>query len=185
MSRLLPIGCLLLALGLFFGYIQPTWAGSIASKKSQITSYESALAAADRYKSKEAQLTTARNSIPPESIARLNSFLPDSIDNVQIILDLDALAARSGVKLSNFDIKSTSASTEVAGDPATGGLQAGSVIDSAEITLTVTGTYTAFRGFLSQIEQSLRMLDVVNISVKDSKTGVYGYDLTIRIYSLH
>jgi len=187
MSRLLPIGCLLFAIGIFFGYIRPTWNGSIETSKAGIVSYTSALAKAKEYKEKEAELLTARNSIPPESLARLNAFLPDNIDNVQIILDLDALAARSGVKLSDFDLKNSTvavAGEEETIDPGTGGLASPKPIDSADITLKVTGTYQSFRIFLTQIEQSLRMLDVVSVEIKDSKTGVYTYDLTIRIYSL-
>lgn len=185
MSRILPIGCLLLAIALFFGYMKPTWSGDIAEKKMQIQSFDNALEASKQYKEKEAELTTLRNSIAPEDLARLNAFLPDNVDNVQIILDLDALAYRSGVKLSNFDIKTATAPTVETNPELAGGLEKPNAVDTADITLKVSGTYSSFRSFLASVEQSLRLLDVVSLKIADSKTGVYTYDMTIRIYSLH
>jgi len=139
----------------------------------------------------------------------LEAFRPDGVDNVQLILDLDALAARSGVTLSNFDVSGQGdgeqtgpaaggTTTGAAGTPAgatpagnsagsLGGglsLSAGTPVDSIELTLTATGSYNAFRRFLGGIEQSLRPLDVVSLKVEPGETGVYNYDMTIRLYWL-
>lgn len=179
-SRLLPALALLVAVGLFFGYINPERTGPIATTRAQIESYESALAAADRFKEREGQLIVARANVPSDGLARLAAFLPDGVDNVQIILDLNTLAARSGVTLSDFDTAMPASETEMSGDLA---WENGSV-DSLDITLSATGTYAAFRNFLDGIESSLRLLDVVSVSVADSATGVYTYDMTIRLYWL-
>lgn len=191
MSRIIPVGALIISIALFLLYVKPTYSGPIAETKDKIQSYSAALAAADRFSQKEAELTQAKTNIPAESLARLNSFLPDGVDNVQLILDLDALAARSGVTLSNFDIKNQDATT-AAGTGGTAvpgqlgpGLTANTPVDSLDLTLEATGSYPAFRSFLTGIEQSLRPLDVVNLDVSESGTGVYTYTMTIRIYWLH
>jgi Tfp pilus assembly protein PilO len=187
MSRFLPLVLLLISIGLFFGYIHPTYTNSIASSKEQIDSYTGALKAAERFTSKEAELTQSRAAIAPESLARLNAFLPDGVDNVQLILDLNALAARSGITLSNFDIK-----TSLVQAPAVGGtqesqtpLESSNPVDSIDLTMTASGTYNSFRTFLAGIETSLRPLDVISLDIQESKTGVYMYELTVRIYWLH
>jgi hypothetical protein len=55
-----------------------------------------------------------------------------------------------------------------------------------ELTVETTGTYAQFRTFLAGVEQSLRPLDIVNLTVTPNTTGgAYKYDLTIRIYWLH
>ncbi len=182
MSRLVPIIAILIAIGLFFGYINPTFKGSIAANQAQIQSFDSALSAAKRFRDKEAELSIARNAIPPDQLKRLEAFLPDGVDNVQLILDLDALAARSGMRLSNFD-------TSDPGDEVTsveGGftVAAENPVDSIDLTMNATGSYAALRTFLAGIEQSLRPLDVVAIQVVPSPTGVYSYDLTLRLYWL-
>lgn len=192
-SRITPIFSILVALAVTIVYTRPLWNGPISDLSDRIDSYDAALVAADRYAQKEAELTQARAAIPPESLARLEAFLPDGVDNVQLILDLDALAARSGVTLSDFDIKGEEGTEGAEGGAtpapsplpsASGVLSDSSPIDSVELTMSATGSYTSFRRFLTGIEQSLRPMDVVSLSVDQSDTGVYTYDLTVRIYWL-
>lgn len=194
-SRITPILAILITLAVTLVYTRPTWNGPISDLRDRIDSYDAALVAAERFAEKEAELTRARAAIPPESLARLQAFLPDGVDNVQLILDLDALAARSGVTLSDFDIKglegegtTDGATPTIPTQPvvpnARGVLSDSSPIDSVELTMSATGSYTAFRRFLTGIEQSLRPMDLVSLSVDESETGVYTYDLTLRIYWL-
>jgi hypothetical protein len=197
MSRLIPIVAILFAIGLFLLYIRPTYSGAIHDTQQQIASYDQALVAADRFQAKEAQLTQARSQIPAESLARLNAFPPDGVDNVQLILDMDALAARSGITLSDFNTQNSNSSTAApqtnASTPAqinqpipTGAaLTSSSPVDSLSLTFKATGTYSSFRNFLSGMENSLRPLDVMNLDVTQSANGVYTYGMTVRIYWLH
>jgi hypothetical protein len=189
MSRLLPLIAIVFALALIFLYIRPTYSGSIATTRDQIKSYDDALAAAERFQQKEAELTQARAQIPAESLSRLNEFLPDGVDNVQLILDLNALAARSGMTLSDFDTNNQSdGTTDTSQGQALGadsmGLVSSSPIDSLDLTFQAAGTYSSFRTFLDGIEGSLRQLDVVSVDLQKTDTGVYTYTVTARIYWL-
>jgi hypothetical protein len=181
MIRFLPFLALLIGIGLFFGYIDPTYKGPITEAKTRIKNLDSALAAADRFKQKEAQLTAARNEISPESLKRLDSFLPDGVDNVQLILDLDALAARSGMRLGNFN---TSMPFDTSNQPGTIALANENPVESLDLTMTGTGTYAAMRTFLAGIESSLRPLDVTDLRVSATETGVYTYGISIRLHWL-
>ncbi len=206
-SRIIPILLVIGAIGLFIGYTQPTHGGSIAALKDEITGLDSALNAAEQFKLKEAQLTQQRKAMPAEQLERLEAFLPDSVDNVQLIVDLNSLAARSGVQLSEFNIASgnsgsdtsSSARTNTAPLGAAGvasgpgamapqsntlALQTSQPTESLELSVSATGSYAAFRTFLTGVEQSLRPLDVIELSVQDSDTGVYTYDITFRLYWL-
>lgn len=200
MQRLLPLIILVFAIALFFLYVKPTYSGSISATRAQIASYDDALAAAKRFQQKEAQLTQERAQIPSDSLARLSEFLPDGVDNVQLILDLDALAARSGVTLSDFSTAGNSSTAATAAPtnstpplPSNGaiptlgqqnGLQANMPTDSINLTFKATGSYSAFRSFLSGMENSLRQMDVTDLQVTQSNTGVYSYAVTVRIYWL-
>lgn len=187
MTRLMPFAALVFAAGLIFGYIVPTYKGTIVTTQAHIDSYESALAAAKRFTQKEADLAQQRAAIDPQNLARLEAFLPDGVNNVQLILDLDGLAARSGMTLSNFNIDTNSVSNGIApSDPTALALQSGNPVDSLQLSVEATGTYSEFRAFLAGIEQSLRPLDVVNVKVtSDAKANTYKYTLTMRIYWLH
>lgn len=185
MNRILALIFILIALGLFFGYIQPTWAGDIAATQRQIDSYDSALVAASRFSTNEAALEQKRNEIPQDKVDRLTTFLPDSVDNVQLILDLNALATRSGVTISDFTTGETPNDTTQAAQGGFAGNANASTIDSLTLSVRAVGSYDAFRAFLAGVEQSLRPLDVQVISITDSETGVYTYDMTIKFYWLH
>lgn len=202
MSRLIPFIAIVFAIALFLLYIKPTYSGQIHTTRAQIQSFDNALAAADRFQQKEAQLSQARAQIPAADLERLKEFLPDGVDNVQLILDMDALAARSGVTLSDFSIQGEEGDTtaqdgaavtnpdagmgmpgQQLGGPG-GVLTSNSPIESLNLTFKATGTYDAFRTFLAGAENSLRPLDIMDVSVDESDTGVYTYAVTVRIYWL-
>ncbi len=188
MSRIIPIVFIVIAIGLFVGYVNPTYTQSIAAEKQQIASDDSALAAASTFNDKEGALLTQKNAIDSASLARVEAFLPDSVNNIQLIIDLEALAARQGIALSGFSISSNqNASSGAVGQPAAtvAPLQSTSLTYSLDLSVTATGTYQAFQSFLTAAEQSLRPLDIIQLGVSDSTTGVYTYNITFRIYWLH
>lgn len=188
-SRILPAIAFVVAMGILFGYAGPTWNGAVASAKASIATDEEALRSAKAFADKEAALTAEQVAIDADGLKRVAVFLPDSVDNVRLILDLNTLAAKSGVSLSNVDVTDNSAknnnkngiapsamgSVPVPSDPA----------DSADLSLTAIGTYPAFHTFLVGIEKSARLLDARDIVVKGSDTGVYTYQMKVRFYWLH
>ncbi|MEK7602001.1 MAG: hypothetical protein AAB472_00730 [Patescibacteria group bacterium] len=185
-NRLLPVIVLIIAIAIFVGYTNPLYTREILPLQAQVREYDGALAAAADFNRKEAQLATERAAIPAESIQKIETFLPDGVDNVQLILDLNALAARSGVQLSNFDVKENGVVAQ--NEPQSGGIaleQGGKQTDSLDLSVKATASYSAFRTFLAGAEQSLRILDVTQLDVSDSPTGVYSYAITFRIYWLH
>ncbi|MBU1293076.1 hypothetical protein KJ819_03370 [Patescibacteria group bacterium] len=180
-TRLLPVVLILAAIGLFAGYIHPTYTGNITALSAEIDNYKLALEAAKRFKQKEVQLATEKDQLSAEQLLRLETFLPDSVDNVQLILDLNSLAARSGVQLSDFDVAQNK---EEGNTFDTSQLGPQTPYDSLDLSVSAVGSYAAFRTFLEGVENSLRPLDVVEIVVKDSETSVYTYEVTFRLYWL-
>ena len=188
MSRALPVILIILSVGIFFLYVSPVYKDTIVPLQQEISRSDAALAAADDFNKKQAQIATERAAIPAESIDKLQKYLPDGVDNVQMIVDLNALASRSGVSLSNFAIKENKQVTADGGTTSGNGLlgnTAAKGTESLDLSVSVTGTYSAFRTFLYGIEHSLRPLDITQVLVSESKSGVYTFDLTMRIYWLH
>jgi len=185
-SRVLPLFALMIAAGIFFAYVNPTWSGSIAETKAAIASDDQALAAAATYASQQNELAAARDAIDPANLARLDIFLPGSVDNVGLILDLNALAARSGLLLSNIDV-ATNAAPTVSSNPNSAGALPAAVtnpVGSVDLSLSAVGTYAALQTFLVGVEKSERLLDVQDLIIKGSDTGVYTYQMRLRIYWL-
>ncbi len=179
-SRITPVVLILIAVGLFFSYINPTYNGTVSALHSEIQSYDKALLAAQKYHDKEVLLMEERKNIPEDTLDRIETFLPNGVDNVQLILDLNALAKRSGLTLSDFDIAESENNQE--GD--TFSLLAQTQVESLDLSVSAIGSYSSFKTFILAAEQSLRPLDVVELSVQDSETGVYTYHIKFRIYWL-
>ena len=181
-DRFLPLFALIVALGIFFGYVNPVWSGQIAETKAAIVSDDQALASASAYTARQNTLAVERNAIDPKNLTQLAIFLPDSVDNVGLILDLNALAARSGLSLSNIDVTKNA----VVSADASGALPAARTnpTSSIDLSLSAVGTYAALQAFLVGIEKSTRLIDVQDIVVRGSETGVYTYQMKLRIYWL-
>lgn len=186
-SRILPAVALLISVGLFFAYVNKMWAGPIAETKAEIASDQAALDVAEQFTRKQAELEAQKNAINPDELAKLNVLLPNSVDNVHMVLDLNALAAKSGLVLSSIDAAASPLANQTGGNTAVAAVGGGdaSPVGSIDLTLTAVGTYDKLQTFLQAIEHSERMLDVHDIDVRGSDTGVYTYQIKIRLYWLH
>lgn len=178
-SRTLPTLAILVSVLIFFGYTNPTYNGSIATAKAAIESNKNALKAAELYQENADKLAAEQAAMDQEALARLMIFLPDSVNNIGVILDVNALAARSGLVLSSANVSgsgktSSEESSETSSNP----------VASVDLLLSAKGTYPAFRSFLSGLEASQRLIDVTDILVTGSDTGVYTYQMTLRLYWL-
>lgn len=177
MSKIAPVTAFLIGVLLFSLYVNPTYTGSIASAQAAIAGDDQALTASAQYAQKQNELVSAEKSIDPDALVRLEQFLPDSVNNVGLILDLDALAARDGLTLTSINVAAgqSEAATTVSSAP----------YGSVDMSLSASGSYRAFRSFLASIEQSSRLLDVRQLNVSGSDTGVYTYTMNLRLYWLH
>jgi Tfp pilus assembly protein PilO len=178
-NRVISLFALLFALTIVFAYIVPTWSGPIADAKAAIASDNDALDAAAAYNARQDQLVKASREIDETSMARLTTLLPDSVDNVALILSLNALAARSGLSLSNIDVSGggTSAASPVSSATV-------NPVNSIDLSLSASGPYASFQKFLDGVEKSERLLDLRNITVTGSNSGTYTYQMTVRLYWL-
>jgi len=181
-SRALPTLALLVAVGIFFAYVNPTWNGSIADIKAKIALDDQALSAAREYAAQQNVLIAARDAVDPTSLEQLSTFLPDSVDNVGLILDLNALAARSGLSLANIDVVTNDAPSAKVLPGASSAAR--SPVGSVNLSLSAVGTFSSLQTFLNGIEKSARLLDIQDVVIKGSDTGVYTYQMTLRLYWL-
>lgn len=184
-SRILPIFALIVAIGIFFFYINPTWTGAIADTKNKIAADDQALTVANDYVKQQNQLASARDAIDPANLTALSTLLPGSVDNVGLILDLNALAARSGISVANIDvIMNTNNTQNATAGTKTPAASALATVGSVDLSLSASGTFSSLQTFLSGVEKSARLLDVHDLVVKGSNTGIYDYQMTLRLYWL-
>lgn len=186
MNRLVSIILILGAIGVFFGYVNPTYSENIKTLQSEIKSLDTALDTAGKFKAEQTRLIEEREKIDESDLDRVKKLLPDNVDNVQLILDADGIASESGVRISDIGIDESQKSGSDGGNAVGQGvlIQEEKAYESLLLSFTATATYSQFKNFLKDIEQSLRTLDVVEISFSESETGVYDFDVRVRVYWL-
>ena len=185
---------LLIAAVVFFGYTQPTYS-HVQELKSQSAQLDQIMNEASEFQKLKSQLMSRYNALPAQKLTRLNKLLPDHVDNVRLILDLGSLAGQDGLALQNIVINTDSGSQSSQSASASGALGAlgkdSSPVGSLTLQFKTQGTYENFTKFLSDLESSLRLVDVVHLTVKPLATSngtqgadQYSYDMQVRTYWL-
>ncbi len=186
MRIIIPSVLIAAAVGLFAMYTNPTYQGSggIKSLQTQVSAFNEALDKAQELKSSRDKLISKRNTFSADNVQKLERILPDNVDNIRFVIEINGIAARRNLSLKNVSLGTISDAKSGRSTLAVG--SSGDPVGSAEISFALSATYDEFLAFLQDLERSLRMVDIEKISFKPSDMGDrYDYSLTIRTYWLH
>jgi len=183
MRYLLPLILIAAAIGLFVVYTNPTYQVRIKALKEQQQSYDEALNKSQELKRLRDQLLSKYNTFSADNKAKLEDMLPDNVDNIRLVIDINNIAARHSLAVKSLQIGDTTSGKTVRSAAAVGA--SGSAIGSVELGFTVSANYDQFLSFLYDLEHSLRLIDVEKLSFNQTLTGVNDYSLSIRTYWLH
>ena len=175
-------------------YIEPTYSGDVAVLQTQRDQYDTALHTAKRISFRIDELTTQYNSFAVSDIERLEKLLPESIDEIRLLMDVNDIAVSRGVAISNIAINGGgSGEDNVSGTRALGenpgfdstirGKTIGGSIETTEITFSVTASYFDFNSFLRDLEKSLRIIDVTTVGI--SAVGVGSTDTDTEVSDIY
>lgn len=185
---------LAIAGGVFFVYTKPTY-DKIDTLKAEISQFDSALDKSKEMQELKRSLLSRYNTFTSEQLNRLSRLLPDHVDNVRLVLDLDSLASRYGMAVQNVvvdrDLSVVNQEQTVIGALSAQAAQ----YDSLTMQFATRGTYASFVAFLKDLESSLRIVDLVALTVDPDSTPVgpdgeplgdpiYRYNVTLRTYWL-
>lgn len=187
---LLSLVFLAAAIGLFFFYTKPAYDG-VRVVQADIDQYDQALNKAAELQRLKQSLLSRYNAFNPIDVERLHKLLPDHVDNVRLVLDLDTLASQHGFALQNVVINAPGT---------TGGSQQVQEVsigpsrqryDSLTMKFSTSGTYPKFVEFINALEGSLRLVDIIALTMDIDPTGAgtptdpsYRFDITLRTYWL-
>lgn len=178
MNLLTPLLFLVISGVLVWGFIDPTYE-RIKDLRANESEFNQALNRSRELQEVRDQLLARYNAFPQSELVRLEKLVPDHIDNVRLILDLDAMASKYGMRVRNVTIESDNARSDrgAVGDDE-------KPYESVILSFSVSGTYDTFRLFLSDLERSLRLADVVALSFSANESGLYTYTVSIKTYWL-
>lgn len=173
---------IIIAVGIYFT-VTKSVLDSARTIKAVNDQYSSAIKKADELIKVRDQVLKEYNSITQENRDRLDKMIPSTVDNIRLIIDMNALAVRDGIVLRGLGSGVSSASKSGVNDsiPSAGGVP---TVDTVKVTFSVTAPYMQFISFLKDVEANLRIMNVDHLSVTGSDTGVYDFSVSITTYWL-
>ncbi len=182
MTRLLaPIILTIAALALFFFFTDPAYQGIKASRIEQ-EQYDQALTKSQELLKVRDELIARRNTFEPDDVRRVERMLPDNVDNIRLILDIDTIAFRYGLRVADVSVQAPDTSRETRSDLAVGA--ANDPVGSVDLSFSVSARYTDFQRFLKDLERSVRIVDVKEISFSVGEGDLVEYSVMIKTYWL-
>ncbi len=182
MKTIVPILILIASIGIFLAVTNPQYQ-AIKSVSSQVSSLNAALDKSVQILNKRKQLESEYNSFSPADLDAIVKLLPDDVDNVQLALDMNGIARNHGMSLRNIKIQNQDVSNNISGQATLGPNT--DPVGSLVLSFEVTGSYQSFVAFLEDLEQSLRVVDVIGVDFQSPNTGTaYDYLVNIRTYWL-
>ncbi len=183
MKNIIPIIVTIISIATFVLIVQPQY-NEIKEMQVQETELQDVLDNARKLQSLRDSLLEKRNNISNADIRRLEKLIPESADNVKLILEFQQIAERY-----NLEIQAASATKENEGSgeeqQQTFDIETN---DYGVITLdfSLSGGYSQGISFLKDIERNLRITDIRSLTINPpSGDGLeYGYELSIDTYWL-
>ncbi len=186
MNIITPIILIIISIGTFFMYTDPVYRGdavsygaaSIKNLQTEDEQYQKALNNTGAIKDKKQALETKKDSFSSDNLERLNKLLPDNIDNIKLIIDMTNIANQH-----NLTLKGARLDTNAKIDPNKLGADT-SKYGTVGISFSVSATYEKFQDFLADLEKSLRLVEITDLSVSGNNTGLYDFSVGLKTYWL-
>ncbi len=179
MKNVFPTILILAALGMFIFFTNPEYQ-KVKALQSDIASYDSALGKSQLVLKKRGELQAKYAQFAASDLDALTKLLPDHVDNVQLILDVNGIARKHNMAISK--IKIDQATPQSAKDKVLG--PSIKPYSSILVSFRTQATYADFVAFMKDIEQGLRLVDVVELSFKAGQKGINDYAVTVKTYWL-
>ncbi len=176
MYYIIPFILLVSSVGIFFSFIRPL-NDDIGEIRNQSALLNDALTNTRRIQSIRDALLEKYNAISVNDLGRVKKMLPDHVDNVRMILEIDKIASRYGMVIQDIGISEDKEKETVIGkDERPFGM--------INLDFTITGTYDSFRNFVVDLERGLRIVDVRALGFNVTESGFMQFHVTVRTYWL-
>lgn len=190
-SSLSQFALLIIALAIIFTYIQPTFA-SIKDLQDERAEYQDIKDKAADFNAQLNALLAEVQSFRRSDIEALETYLPNQIDVVTIMADIETIARRNNVQITEL----------ISSDPVNP--NDGVLLDDEQATvphvsfqdfeMKLSGNYDNVKAMLRDIERNKYLLEVARMqfgltedsvaaSVSNTTGGQGVYDLTLRAYA--
>ncbi len=181
LRTLTPFLSLIIAGILFIFVIQPQYI-AVVSLRNEVDEYNNATEKYNDFMRKLEEKLAAKGSRSALDNERLDTFVFDQIDTVQLLVDLEAMAKKKNLLFGNIEVNQGDVDMKNVTDDAR---TVGSELETADLTFEVVGTYEQFKSFLADVEQSLTLFEVIKLELISTEESLFQqFAVTVRVYAL-
>ena len=173
---ILPIFLISLSAGMFFFFIDPNYK-DIQELKEDHDQYDEALNKSKELRGVRDTLLSKYNTFDPKNIERLEKIIPDNVDNVKLIMEIDSMASKYGATIRRIDVNSLISEKDPLGRDT-------KKYNAINLDLMIETSYEDSIKFLNDLSNSLRIMDVNSLSFESSKLSLYQFKLNFKTYWL-
>jgi hypothetical protein len=166
---------LALALAVVFTYIKPILS-EIGTRQDEIAQTKTELETITSVNSRLAELVKAVEAIPQVDKTALYAYIPDTVDEVQVLKDLSSMAAIVGVAVRNLSYEGEGKINEAAEDAAVKPIP-------HTFKISTAGSYEKLKQLLLFLEQNKYPLEVTTLVITPIEGGYLELELGIVTYS--
>jgi Tfp pilus assembly protein PilO len=185
---------LVLAVGIYATYTRGVLSDA-AVQKAANDQYVSALNNAAQLVSKRDQVLKSYNDISAEDRDRIDKMIPNTADNIRLIIDLNNVALQHNLSLNNVTAENASGSGNSSASPSvptpsnplspsSGFSIVAPTLDKVTVSFSVSAPYQQFISLMQDLEASLRIMDLTHVSLSANDTGTYDFSVQLTTYWL-
>ena len=180
-QQVIPVILILASVGLFALFTNKEYQ-QVKALQVDIASFDKALGKSKEVLKKRGDLEAKYKQFSNADLDSLTKMVPDHVDNVQLILDLNGVARKHNMSISKIkvtDNQSNNATNQVAPIGPDSRLY-----DSIQVSFRTVAPYENVLSFIREMEQGLRLVDITDFSFKADQKNINEYSVSIRTYWL-
>lgn len=179
--KLLNILLALASFVLYYVLISPLWTGTgsvwspekgVQALRASESNYRDTVNQAQNLFTQGKQLQSQYEAIDEEAKAKMSVMIPQKIDQVGLLSEVDAIANKSGIALTNVTaVEGTSLDKDRG---------------AYDVTFTVKTSYSKFKDFMRNYETSLRLFTLQSVSfvAPEKPDDLITFKVILRTYYL-
>ena len=181
LRTLTPFLSLVIAIILFIFVIQPQYI-EIVSLNSEVNEYVSATEKYQQFTAKLEEKLATKGSRSALENERLDTLVLEEIDATQLLVDLEVLAKQRNLLFGNVEISAGDIDVKKISNDADA---SGGELTTVDLSFEIVGTYEQFKNFLSDVERSLTLFEVVKMELVSAEESLFQqFAITVRVYAL-
>lgn len=201
MKLITSILFIIISVVIFFVFIDPFY-GEVRQLNTDVSTYNTALNNSTELQKMRDSLIETYKNVTTDDKDRLAHFLPSTIGNIELILEIEKIASLHGMPVGNITFDTKNLTTNTSGTTSGTNNVVVAATDPADnlpygifpMEFVIEGKYDTFVTFLKDLELNLRLVDVKSISFNvpapstsqgnTTDPNIYTYTLKVNAYWL-